>query len=159
MLVRSDGAAVAFGLNDHGQTDVPELPAGLYYTAAAAGNSHTILLRSDGAAVSFGDPDINWLGIPVLPAGMRFTAAAPGYDFTVLLRSDGEVEAFGDNDHEQVEVPELPAGLVTESVRACKFISVSRYPVCNSSFTFLAGQIWLDKVGCTSVFQSVSDTF
>ena len=37
VLVVDDGGAIAFGDNRGGQTNVPALPAGLQYTAAAAG--------------------------------------------------------------------------------------------------------------------------
>ena len=55
MLPRSDGAAVTFGA-DGFQCQVPALPAGLRYVAAAAGGHHTVLLRSGGAAVALGAP-------------------------------------------------------------------------------------------------------
>ena len=57
VLIRDDGAAVAFGENDDGQCDVPALPAGRRYMAAAAGKAHTLLVRDDGAAVAFGFND------------------------------------------------------------------------------------------------------
>ena len=40
VLLRSDGQAVAFGWNDDGQTDVPPLPAGLYYTTSPMEHVH-----------------------------------------------------------------------------------------------------------------------
>ena len=47
-----------FGLQDFGQCAVPALPAGVRYTACAAGCDHTVLLRDDGGAVVFGDREI-----------------------------------------------------------------------------------------------------
>ncbi len=49
------GSAIAFGDDTSGQANVPDLPAGVTYTDAAAGSSHTVLLRSDGEAVAFGN--------------------------------------------------------------------------------------------------------
>ena len=74
MLLRSDGTAVACGLNRHGRCDLPALGAGLTYTQAAAGGDHTVLLRSDGTAVACGD---NWDGqsdLPALDAGLTYAA-------------------------------------------------------------------------------------
>ena len=50
VLLRRDGEAIAFGNNEHGQCDIPSLPAGLEYTQVSAGVYHTALLRSDGHA-------------------------------------------------------------------------------------------------------------
>ena len=47
LLVRSDGAAVAFGASVAGELLVPKLPKGLRYTGCAAGSHHSVLLRSD----------------------------------------------------------------------------------------------------------------
>ena len=50
---RSDGSVVAFGYNQDGQCNVPALPAGLSYTALAAGLAHAVALRSDGALIAW----------------------------------------------------------------------------------------------------------
>ena len=57
MLLRSDGQAVACGLNFNGQCSIPPLVKRLpyKYSQVSAGESHTVLLRSDGQAVAFGD--------------------------------------------------------------------------------------------------------
>ena len=73
VLLRSDGQAVAFGSNSYGQTDVPDLTAGLHFTAAAAGTNHTVLLRSDGQAVAFGLNGNGHTDVPNLPAGLEYT--------------------------------------------------------------------------------------
>ena len=69
VLLRSDGAAVAFGSNSDGQCRIPELVAGVSYTQVAAGREHTVLLRSDGAAVALGDDYEGQCIIPILGGG------------------------------------------------------------------------------------------
>ena len=64
MLLRSDGTAVAVGLNSYGQNNIPALPAGVTYTQVAAGQTYTALLRSDGTAVAFGNNDFGQTNIP-----------------------------------------------------------------------------------------------
>ena len=44
VLIKDTGGAVAFGMNDFGQCDVPELAAGECYTSASAGGYHTVSL-------------------------------------------------------------------------------------------------------------------
>ena len=88
VLLRWDGMAVACGLNNYGQCNIPELPEGLTYTQISAGVWHTVLLRGDGVVVTCG----LWyrqIAIPVLPEGMTYTQISAGYDNTLLLRSDG----------------------------------------------------------------------
>ena len=111
MLLRSDGAAVAFGANGSGHCDVPALAAGMRYTEVAAGGARTVLLRSDGAAVAFGYNGDGQCDVPGLAAGMRYTEVAAGGGHTVLLRSDGAAVAFGYGGMEQCDVPALPAGM------------------------------------------------
>ncbi|CAK0800355.1 unnamed protein product, partial [Prorocentrum cordatum] len=115
---RSDGTAVACGDNDHGQCDLPALPAGLTYTQVAAGGRHTVLLRSDGTAVACGDNDHGQCDLPALPAGLTYTQVAAGGRHTVLLRSDGTAVACGWNADGQCDLPALPAGLTYTQVAA-----------------------------------------
>ena len=53
--------AVAFGHNWHNRCEVPELPPGTRYVAAAAGGAHSVLIRDDGEAVAVGR---NWASPP-----------------------------------------------------------------------------------------------
>lgn len=113
------GEAIAFGDGAYGRIDVPPLPAGLSYTAAAAGVNHTVVLRSDGAAIAFGDGTYGQTSVPALPPGLRYTAVAAGTYHTVLLRSDGAAIAFGmDQGDGNTQVPPLPAGVTYTAVAA-----------------------------------------
>ena len=76
--LRSDGQVIGWGNNNHGQTDVPALPAGLTYTAIAAGAEHSLALRSDGQIVAWGRNDYGQTIVPAPPAGKRYTAVAGG---------------------------------------------------------------------------------
>lgn len=106
VALRSDGRAVAWGLNNRGQCAIPPLPPGMTYTAVSATFGHTALLRSDGQVAecgNFGAPSI-----PTPPAGTEYVALArhsPG----ILLRSDGVVVVV-DTSSSLQNVPPLPAG-------------------------------------------------
>ena len=46
MLLRSDGTAVAFGLNSSGVNDIPQLPGGATYVDVFSGGATTFLLTA-----------------------------------------------------------------------------------------------------------------
>ena len=54
VLLRSDGRAVACGVNDCGQCNIPPLHSALHYTQVCAGCRCTVLLRSDGTLTHSG---------------------------------------------------------------------------------------------------------
>ena len=62
VLLRTDGQAVAFGIDPYhrGYLDIPPLPEGLRYTQVAVGIRHTVLVRSDGQAIACGRMDCHW---------------------------------------------------------------------------------------------------
>ena len=53
VLVLQDGTVRAFGKNDYGRTDVPEL-GGVKVVQASAGAAHTVLVLEDGTVRAFG---------------------------------------------------------------------------------------------------------
>ena len=107
VFLRSDGTAVARGLNDVGQCNIPELDEGVTYIAISAGYNHTVLLRSDGKAVACGINDCGQCNIPELEEGVTYKEITAGFNHTVLLRSDGEAVACGDNEYGQCNINEL----------------------------------------------------
>ena len=66
VLLRSDGIAVACGVNDNGQCNIPPLEQGMSYIQISAGNLHTALLRSDGSVVACGRDEYGECNIPPL---------------------------------------------------------------------------------------------
>ena len=80
VLLRSDGSAVAFGINVEGQCNIPKLEQGVSYTQVSAGFaipdshtfSHTVLLRSDGRTVACGYDHYTQCQIPALEQGRRY---------------------------------------------------------------------------------------
>lgn len=52
LAATSDGAIVAFGLNDRGQTSVPVSLTGKTVTGVGAGYQHSLALTSDGAVTA-----------------------------------------------------------------------------------------------------------
>eukprot|EP00435_Cladocopium_sp_Y103_P042960 s1897_g12.t1 len=111
VLLRTDGSAVAFGRNQHGQCDIPALDVGMTYTQAAAGSWHTVLLRSDGRAVAFGENGDGQCTIPPLEEGTTYTQISACGENTVLLRSDGSAVAIGPKAELQCNIPPLDEGL------------------------------------------------
>lgn len=75
MLLRSDGAAVACGLNSFGQCNLPELDSHHVYINVAAGTYHTVLLIDDGRAVACGLNTSGQCNLPELEEGLTYTQA------------------------------------------------------------------------------------
>ena len=94
LLIRSDGAAIAFGFARY-ETMVPDLPPGLRYTRVTGGSFHTVFLRSDGMALATGCNICGQCDIPALPVGLTYTHVTAGLWFTVILRSDGAAVSCG----------------------------------------------------------------
>jgi alpha-tubulin suppressor-like RCC1 family protein len=96
VLLTRDGRAVCFGDRDRDKCAVPDLPEGLRYVHAAAGQDHTVLLTSAGHAISFGSNRFDQCWAPSLPEGERYVAAACGARHTVLVTSSGRGVVCGD---------------------------------------------------------------
>ena len=78
------GTVVAWGKNDHGQTQVPAGLTGV--VAIAAGRWHTVALKADGTVVAWG---WNLEGQTDVPAGLTgVVAIAAGSRHTVALKLD-----------------------------------------------------------------------
>ena len=76
VLLKSAGAAAAFGANDADQCNIHASPDGVMYTQAAAGRFHTVLLKSDGTAAAFGGNGSGLCDIPALPEGVTYIQVA-----------------------------------------------------------------------------------
>jgi hypothetical protein len=95
------GTMVAWGKNDHGQTNVP--PGLSLVTAMAGGEADTAALKSDGTMLAWGD---NLYGQTTIPAGLSAVKAiAAGGHHTVALKRDGTLAAWGDNAYGQTLIP------------------------------------------------------
>ena len=110
VALRSDGRAVAWGLNSAGQCAIPPLPPGMRYLDGVAGEMCTVLLRSDGLAITCGTP----FGppIPLPPLGTSYVEVRSSGNGALLRRSDGALVAVG------VALPTLalPPGVACTSV-------------------------------------------
>jgi alpha-tubulin suppressor-like RCC1 family protein len=118
LALTSTGTLYAWGLNNRGQlgdggvTDshVPvqiTVPAGVTFTALAAGGAHSVALTSIGQVYTWGWNSSGQLGIgstaeshtPVLVPGLsNIIAVSARHNHTVALKSDGTVWAWGKND-------------------------------------------------------------
>ena len=110
VLLRSDGHAVACGLNDDGQCDIPPLEEGVCYTQVSAGGGHSVLLRSDGSAVACGRKNEGQCDIPPLEEGVFYKQVSAGQVHSVFLQSDGSAVARGGNFAGQCNTPVFPTG-------------------------------------------------
>jgi hypothetical protein len=102
------GMVVAWGLNNHGQTNVPTALS--LVTAIAAGKSHTVALKSDGTVIAWGD---NSYGQTTMPATLgTVKSIAAGEHHTVALKLDSTVAAWGDNSFGQTSIPDGLNGVI-----------------------------------------------
>ncbi|MGA2835436.1 MAG: MBG domain-containing protein [Acidimicrobiales bacterium] len=117
LALTSGGEVFAWGANLFGQlgdgttqaTETPvavAAPAGVTFTAVAAGGDHSLALSSTGTVYAWGANSHGQLGdgsttsvdAPVVvatPAGVTFTAIAAGTGHSLALASDGQVYAWG----------------------------------------------------------------
>ena len=95
VLLRSDGTAVACGVNHVGQCNIPELVEGVTYTHVDTGTDHTVLLASDGTAAACGSNKDGECNVPALSGGVIYTQVAVGCCYTVLLMSNGTAVVCG----------------------------------------------------------------
>ena len=122
LVLKADGTVVAWGRNNHGQTNVPAGLSGV--VQVSAGYSHSVAVKSNGTLVGWGYN--GWLQctgttvIPVVTKSDGFlltqvdlitnaTAAAAGGKMTVVLRADGTVTVLGDSRF--TSTLNVPAGL------------------------------------------------
>ena len=94
-----DARVAAWGNNEYGQTNVPEIAD---FVAIAAGERHNIALRKNGSLTAWGD---NKSGQTNVPAGTDFVAVAAGTAHNLALRRDGSLATSGDNKWGQTSVP------------------------------------------------------
>jgi hypothetical protein len=119
----SDGLVHAWGGNLSGQCNVPPLPAGLTYTAIAAGYNHTLACRSDGTCAAFGWNQQGQCNVPPLPTGVRFVDVSAGTWHSLALCSDGNIVGWGGNTYGECVAPPLPPGVSYVEVAALAYTS------------------------------------
>jgi hypothetical protein len=90
------GALVAWGLNNHGQCNVPR---GNDFVAVSGGHWHSLALRADGSLVS-------WGSITEAPSGNDFVAIASGSGHNLAIKADGSLVAWGGTGYGKTDVPE-----------------------------------------------------
>lgn len=81
--------------NLFGKCNVPLLPPGQSYTAAALSQDHSVALRSDGTCVAFGSNANGECALTPLPPGVIVTAVAATTALTMLALSDGRIVLAG----------------------------------------------------------------
>jgi len=103
---------LAWGMNNYGQTTVPNLTfANMHYDQIAAGRWHSGGLRDDGTIACWGRNDEGQCNVPSLPAGTFYTGISTGGWHTTGTRTDGTAIAWGRNTDGQCNIPPAPEGL------------------------------------------------
>ena len=95
--IRLDGTLVAWGVEQHGNMDLPKGS----FRAIAVGTYHGLGLRKDGTLAHWGAVSYGLDGVPV---GQFRAVAADGYT-DVALREDGTLVAWGYSGEGATEVP------------------------------------------------------
>ena len=107
----SNGKAVAFGDDSHGQATVPAALGEVQF--AAAGWDTSVLVLKNGTAFAFGKDDEGQATVPAIQPLRNITAVASGRKHTVFLLGDGSVVGTAPG-----RVPEVPPGRRVVSVAA-----------------------------------------
>jgi hypothetical protein len=127
LALTSGSQVVAWGLNDHGQTNVPADLGKV--TKIAAGQSFSVALKADGSVVAWGDDSEHQTDVPAAARSGVVDVAAGG-GTVVALKSDGSIVVWGDNCCGQTILPASLAGLSASPEASAtpriKSISVSR---------------------------------
>ena len=118
VLLRSDGCAVACGMNEDGQCNIPLLGEGLSYTQVSAGYRQTWLLKSDGSVIACGNTKSKIVDLPTLDEGVSYIQVSAGQSHAVLLQSDGRAVACGRAIENQCTIPDLTEGHTYSQVSA-----------------------------------------
>jgi alpha-tubulin suppressor-like RCC1 family protein len=145
VVLKSDGTVVAWGPNDHGQTNVP---AGLSnVVAVAAGAANSLALKADGTAVSWGGDSVVPAGLPALVG----IAAGPG---SLGLTAGGDVvgwDAFGQPLVEPFAPPPNLRGVVAIAAGERHFLALK------ADGTIVAWGGYGDQPGLTNVPAGLSN--
>ena len=106
--VFAQGAVVAWGRNDFGQTNVPAPNSD--FVAVAAGGFHSMGLKADGSIVAWGYNLSGQTNVPAPNSG--FVAIAAGGEHSLGLKQDGSNVAWGNNCCGQIYTPGPESGVV-----------------------------------------------
>ena len=168
IALRSDGVAVAVGLDDHG--DGPPTLCGIHVedlepigrptwlhsfklpdptdgglwtkVAASPGAEHVILISSNGSATAVGWNNSGEGNLPIAPDGLCYISAIVGQQFSVLVRSDRAAVTCGSNGFGQLTIPDGARCVIRQ-----KLPSVVRYGIviawvtCHSRFSRVSDAI------------------
>ena len=101
LALKADGAVVAWGYNNYGQTKVPAMAKNV--VAIAGGGYHSLALQADGRVVAWG---YDGNGLANVPATATNVVAIAGVGYhSLALKADGVVVAWGDNGYGQTNIP------------------------------------------------------
>ena len=108
LAVRSNGTAVAWGLNTFGQRTIPATNAN--YIAVAGGGHHSMGLKNNGSIAAWGRNIEGQTNVPSPNAD--FIAIAAGGLHSLGLKDNGSVMAWGLNTSGQTNVPSPNSGFI-----------------------------------------------
>ncbi len=113
----NEGALVAWGNNDLGQTNAP---AGNTYTQLAAGDHFALALRSDRSVAAWGSDTYGQVSFA--PSDSVYVQIAAGYQHGLVLAGNGTIGGWGYN-HDGQATP--PAGYDFKQIAAGSDISLA----------------------------------
>src|ERR1035437_405360 len=135
--LHSSGHAWAWGYNGSGQlgngspnttnSSTPvavSMPAGVTFSAVAAGGDQSLALDSSGHAWAWGSDNSSTPMAVTMPAGVTFIAVATGGGQCLALDSSGHAWAWGSNSSTPVAVT-MPAGVTFRAVAAAASYSLA----------------------------------
>jgi alpha-tubulin suppressor-like RCC1 family protein len=95
--LRTDGAAICWGLDDSGQASPPAET----FVQVSTGRQHACGVREDGTAICWGDDRFGKLDAPA----SAFRQITVGGDHTCGLRTDGGISCWGSGTFGQLDAP------------------------------------------------------
>lgn len=108
LALKKDGSVVAWGLNEHGQTNTAQVQKNII--AIAAGAYHSVALFANGTIRAWG---YNASAQAKPPVGLRrFSAIAAGGSHSIALKNDGTLVAWGSNQLKQTTIPASAKNIV-----------------------------------------------
>ena len=148
VLLKSDGTAVGFGNNHHGQLRPPEIAQKEWIAQVSAGDRRTAYLLNTGRVVSVGHNSFRAechytqvsagglhclflrsdgypeserdLSIPREPflTNLQCMCVSAGFGHSAMILSDGTAIAWGNNEEGQCNIPRLEEGMIYLQVAA-----------------------------------------
>lgn len=113
LAINSDSMVLAWGLNEHQQT---EIPVGLNQVVmVGAGDEHSIALTSSGNVIAWGGGTFGQDTVPQSIQADSMVQISAGNFHNLVIDKSGKVFGWGRNDYGQTNVPNIPDSVIAVS--------------------------------------------